>query len=235
MLTTDELLDEVFDGKRTALYREFGDWVRGSRRFKAFVTANQSKIRAKLRNVRGSEGMQDLRAELETAALLLTEESFTLEYEKFAAMKRRGPDFTVTFKTHTLFNVEVRRLRAPALENGNSQAPEIKLVAVLCDKAGQMEPNMVNVLWLIPQQDVSEAELSNAAALLRGMAEHKVEEFFTRRGYDSASDFLKQYRRLSAVLIRQPDRNVLWPNPVAAHKVPPEIAAALLRASAGKG
>ena len=54
-------------------------------------------------------GLKDLRAELETAVLLLRDERFTLEYEKYVATKQRGQDFTVTFKTHTPFNVEVRR------------------------------------------------------------------------------------------------------------------------------
>src|SRR5262245_35261479 len=117
MTPLDDLLDEIFDGKEPALYAEFEGWVRGSRRFKAFVTSHRTKIRAKVKNARDESAMKDLRAELETAALLLGEERFTLEYEKYASSRQRGPDFTVTFKTHTPLNVEVRRLRSVELED----------------------------------------------------------------------------------------------------------------------
>ena len=134
MSTLDDLLDDIFDGKKPALYPEFAGWVRGSRRFKTFATSYRAKIRAKLKNVRDEGGMKDLRAELETAALLLREERFTLEYEKYAASKQRGPDFTVTFRTHTPFNVEVRRIRSMELEDGDTEARTGKLMTVLCDK-----------------------------------------------------------------------------------------------------
>src|SRR5215510_10579267 len=106
MSTLDDLLDSIFDGKKPAFYPDFEEWVRGSRRFRAFAVSYRSKIASKLKNVRDDAGMKDLRAELETAALLLREERFTLEYEKYAALRQRGPDFTATFKTHTPFNVE---------------------------------------------------------------------------------------------------------------------------------
>ncbi|MFN8375719.1 MAG: hypothetical protein U0694_22965, partial [Anaerolineae bacterium] len=188
----DELLDYLFDGKRPALYPEFEGWVRESRRFKAFAIAYRGKIRTKLKNVRDEHGMKDVRAELLSAALLLREERFTLEYEKYAASKQRGPDFSVTFKTHTPFNVEVRRIRSLELDDGDSdEARQLKLMAVLCDKVGQMPPGIVNLLWLTGERALAEAELSQAANTLRLRAEHKAEDFFTRRGFDSAADFLR--------------------------------------------
>src|SRR5690606_31533679 len=127
------------------LYREFDGGVRGSRRYKAFATTYRGKIGSKLKNVRDDAGMKDLRAELETAAILLREERFALEYERYAALKQRGPDFTVTFKTHTPFNVEVRRIRNVELEDADPEAHIGKLMAVLCDKVGQMPPGIVNI------------------------------------------------------------------------------------------
>src|SRR5947207_9376737 len=106
--------------------------------------------------------MKDLRAELETAALLLRDERFTLEYEKYAASRQRGPDFTVTFKTHTPFNVEVRRIRSVELDDGNNEAPTGKLMAVLCDKVGQMPPSIINLLWLVAEREISQADLTRA-------------------------------------------------------------------------
>jgi hypothetical protein len=229
MPALDELLAYIFDGKRTPLYREFEGWVRGSRRFKAFAIANGGKIRAKLRTVRDEAGMKDLRAELETAVLLLREERFTLEYEKYAASKQRGPDFTVTFKTHTPFNVEVRRMRGVELGEGDAEAHVGKLMAALCDKVGQMPPSIVNLLWLVAEGEIPEADLATALTTLRQLADRKTDEFFTRRGFDSAADFLRHYSHLSAIVLRQPGRNVLWPNSTARHKTPPDIVTAIQR------
>src|SRR5205085_2855108 len=92
------------------------------RRFKAFAIRYRSKIRSKLKNVRDEAGMKDLRAELETATLLLRDERFTVDYEKYAASRQRAPDFTVTFKTHTPFNVEVRRIRSVEWDDEDSDA-----------------------------------------------------------------------------------------------------------------
>jgi hypothetical protein len=229
MSTLDDLLNDIFDGKKPAFYPEFEAWVRESRRFKAFATTYHTKIRAKLKNVRDEPGMKDLRAELETAALLLHEERFTLEYEKYAASKQRGPDFTVTFRTHTPFNVEVRRIRNVELEDGDSEARTGKLMTVLCDKVGQMPSGIVNVLWLIAEREVSEADLIRAATTLRQRAERKAEDFFTRRGFESAAHFLRQYAQLSGIVLRQSGVNVFWSNSLARHKTPPEIVNAIQR------
>jgi hypothetical protein len=173
--------------------------------------------------------MSDLRAELATAALLLCEERFTLEYEKYAATKQRGPDFTVTYRTHTPFNVEVRRLRSVELDEGESEARNFKLMAVLCDKVQQMPPSIVNLLWLTAEREISEDDLVRTVGTLRQMAERKEEEFFTRRGFKNAADFLKQYQHMSGIVLRQPGSTVLWLNTLARHKAPPEIVNAIQR------
>jgi hypothetical protein len=228
MAALDDLLDYIFDSRKPALYSEFEVWLRGSRRFRAFATDYRSKIRAKLRNVRDEDALLDLRAELETAVLLLREERFALEYEKYAASKQRGPDFTITFKTHTFFNVEVRRIGIE-LDDGDIDARIGKLMAVLCDKARQMPPSIVNLLWLIAEHEISEVDLSRAGVTLRQLAESKTEDFFTRRGFESAAGFLKQYNRLSGIFLRQSGSNVLWLNPLARHDVPPAIVTAVQR------
>ncbi len=229
MTTIDDLLDDLFDGQKPSLYPEFEDWVRGSRRFKAFATSYRGKIRAKLKNVRGEDGMKDLRAELETAALLLREQRFTLEYEKYTAAKQRGPDFTVTFKTHTPFNIEVRRIRGVELDDGDTEAYVAKLMAVLCEKVRQMPPSIVNLLWLTADGGISEADLTRAVTTLRQLADSKAEDFFTRRGFTSAADFLRQYRHLSGIVLHQSGDNLLWLNPLARHKTPTEIVTAIQR------
>jgi hypothetical protein len=229
MSTLDDLLNDIFDRKKPAFYPEFEGWVRSSRRFKAFATTYHTKIRSKLKNARDEAGLKDLHAELETAALLLHEERFTLEYEKYMASKQRGPDFTVTFRTHTPFNVEVRRIRSVELEGGENDACIGKLMTVVCDKVGQMPPSIVNVLWLIAERELSEADLISAVTTLRQRAEHKAEDFFTRRGFESAAHFLRQYTQLSGIVLRQSETNVFWSNSLARRKTPPEIMTAIQR------
>lgn len=230
MAEIDDLLADIFDGKKSALYTEFEGWVRGSRRFKTFADAYRTKIRSKLRSLRDEGGANDLRAELETAAILLREPQFSLEYEKYAASGGRGPDFTITFKTHTPFNVEVRRIRGVELDdNGENDGRITKLMTVLCDKVGQMPPSTINILWLTAERALSEADVTQAVTTLRLMAERKNEAYFTRRGYKNAADFLKKYQQLSGIVLHQSGGNVVWLNPLARHQAPPAMVTALKR------
>lgn len=229
MSDIDDLLNDIFDSPDSPLYAEFEGWVRGSRRFRAFAATYRAKIRAKLKNARHEGGLDDLRVELETATLLLREERFTLEYEKYAALRQRSPDFSVTFKSHTPFNVEVRRIRAGESDGEDAAARANKVMGVLADKVGQMPPGIVNLLWLVPDVGISADDVAGAAATLRRLAERKDDETFTRRGFASAADFLRQYARLSAVVLRHPAGNDLWLNPNARHPVPTEIVTAIRR------
>jgi hypothetical protein len=204
-------------------------WMQDSRRFKSFVAQNGTKIRSKLRGARDVDGLLDLRAELETAALLLRDDRFTLEFEKYAAGRQRGPDFTVTFKTHTPFHVEVRRFRTTNLEKAATRALSARLIAVLCDKVGQMLPGAVNLLWIVDETNVKEADLNEAATTLRRLADGKQETFFTRRGFGSAAHFLRQFSRLSGVVLHHADTNVYWANTLARRKAPAEIVLAIRR------
>lgn len=227
MSAIDDLLHDIFAGLEPVLYPEFEGWVRGSRRFREFATQYRTKIRAKLRNARYATAVDDLYAELETAALLLREERFAVEYETYAARKQRGPDYTVTFKTHTPFNVEVRRMRG--VDEDQEEARANRLAAVLLDKVGQMPPGIANLLWLIPDAELPAGDIACAALALRKLAEGQDELFFTRRGFSGAADFLRQYARLSGVVLRLPDGIDSWPNPSARHKAPAEIVLAIRR------
>jgi hypothetical protein len=229
MPTNDELLQSIFDAERPPLYAEFEAWLRDSRRFKAFADTYRSKIRAKLKNARHDGGIQDVRAELLAAARLLREERFTLEYERYAAAKQRGPDFTVTFKTHTPFNVEVRRVRGGEMEEIESDARVSKLILVVVDKARQMPPGIVNLLWLAGERVILEEDLNLAVAALRQAVEGKDDDFFARRGFAGAGDFLRQYRQLSGIVVAHPDRHNVWLNSFARHKLPTEIKTAIER------
>lgn len=226
MSTVDTLLQEIFAGQHLALQAEFAGWLRDSRRFKAFATQYRDKIRAKLRGAQGDAGILDMRAELATAALLLREDRFALQYEAYAAAKQRGPDFTVTFKGHTLFNVEVRRIRSR--EWDDEAARQAKLIAILCDKVGQMPPSIVNLLWLTAERPLVEIDITQATTTLMQKAASKDEAFFTQRGFASAADFLRQYRHLSAIILRHDGVSVVVLNAQARHKAPPDIVKAIV-------
>ncbi|MDX2138959.1 MAG: hypothetical protein SF123_12785 [Chloroflexota bacterium] len=223
MAVVDELLSHIFENKQHALYPDFAGWVRGSRRFKAFAIVYRDKIRSKLRNAPDEHGIQDVRAELETAVLLLREERFTLEYEHYAATKQRGPDFTITFKTHTTFNIEVRRIRDTEVDTDDENTRIGKLMAVVCDKVGQMPPAIVNALWLAAERALPEPVLLHATIGLRQLAESKNEAFFTKRGFASAYAFLKQYQHLSGIVVKHETQPAFWENPIARHAIPTDI------------
>src|SRR5690606_33438415 len=155
------------------------------------------------------------------------------EYEKYAAAKQRGPDFTVTFKTHTPFNVEVRRIRNVELDENSADMVTGKLLTVLCEKVRQMPPSVSNLLWLSAEREVSAADLNATNLALRQLAERKAEDFFTRRGFKSAADFLKQYRQLSGIVVHQGDVRTVWLNSLARHPLPPDMLRAIERLQAG--
>jgi hypothetical protein len=115
------------------------------------------------------------------------------------------------------------------LDDGDPEARTGKLMAVLCDKVGQMPPSIVNLLWLTVEHEISEADLTRAATTLRQLAERKAEDFFTRRGFESAADFLRQYHHLSGIVLHQSGENGLWLNPLARHKALPDIVTAIQR------
>ena len=111
----------------------------------------------------------------------------------------------------------------------SAEARLLKFTAMLCDKVGQMPAGIVNLLWLAAEGEIVESDVGGATTALRQLAERKNEEFFTRRGFESAADFLRQYQRLSGIVWRQADATDLWLNPLTRHKLAPELATAIRR------
>ncbi len=246
MKPVEDLLGAIFEGSRGPLVAEFEDWLRGSRRFRAFVTEYESKIRSKVRQAGVGERLRDVRAELETAWLLLGDRRMELAYEQYAQRKRRGPDFTVTYRVNTLFNVEVRRLALGRPTAGGPagaavDGPGDKLLGVLCEKAAQMPPSAVNLLWLALEAEapgegdapfsLTTEEIARAVAELRGRAERKEQDYFRRRRFRDAAEFLRQLRLLSGVVLWQEQRPLLWLQKGARH----ELSGELQRAVEGLG
>ena len=102
----------------------------------------------------------------------------------------------------------------------------------------QLPSGMINILALGSDTErYQAADVAAAMAGLRARAERKDDPFFTRRGFLSASDFLKQYQRLSAVLFHMPlatgdePASLLWLNAIARHRLPNDLRNALQRIS----
>ncbi|MGH2504707.1 MAG: hypothetical protein ACRDID_19530, partial [Ktedonobacterales bacterium] len=140
-------------------------------------------------------------------------------YERYLAEKLRGPDFTATFKGHIVFNVEVRRLRAPISAG--------KLSDVICEKLRQMPPNAINVLLV--GMDSSASVGADPAPIMKRLilrAEAKRDDFFIERGFRDARDFLRALQRLSGLLVcanwydTPPPTPLLWLNPQAKRPLP---------------
>lgn len=221
-MTASEVLEAIFESERHTLYPTLAAWIKGERRYRAFAERYRGKMRSKLRNATGQEATADLRFEFEVAYWLLQEPRFEVAYETFEA-RQGGPDYTVSYRVNTRFNVEVRRIRRA--EAGDERVR--KLVETLTDKARQMPPNAINLL-VVSDGSAAGDDVAAAGTILRLLAERKNEEFFTNRGYKSAADFLKQYRQMSAVLMKA-ESGAVWLNSLAKHPLPKDVALALER------
>ena len=216
----DELVQQVFEGRNHSLSTAFREWVTASRRFRAFAEHHANKIRKKARLAKDADKLLDLHCELETAYLLLENRQFEVAYEKLAASGGRTPDFSVMFRTHTPFNVEVTRPRLDA-----QISP--RLMESLCDKVGQMPAGVMNVL-VIYAPGATDQHLTEAAAALRMQAERRMEDYFVRRGFRDARAFIRQFQNLSAVVLKA-SPVVIWPNSLAKKPLQEDVRKALSR------
>jgi hypothetical protein len=228
----DELISYLFGADASTLSAEVGPRIAASPRFRAFAETYRDKIRKKARGLRDDESRRDLAFELAIALGLLDQRRFALEYESYGA-DQRAPDFRVTFRNGLRFNVEVRRLRGPALASSAPGDVE-RLVRVVCDKIGQLPPSMINVLILGADGPPSTSDaLAPAMRWLRDRAAHKDEELFRKRGFAGTRDFLRHYQRLSGILWAVGEHGAqragLWRNPQARHALPADLATALTR------
>jgi hypothetical protein len=235
-MTADELLAYIFARDAHALAAQLGEWIVSSARFRAFAEQYRDKIRKKVRGTRDQEGLNDLTFELAIAYLLLSERRFAVEYEKGGVGKQRGPDFCVTFRTHTPFNVEVKRFRSSTIDRTTEPPEYSRIASTACQKIGQLPAGMINILAISSDSERDQAaDVAAAMSGLRTRAERKDDPFFTRRGFLGAGDFLKQYQRLSAVLFHMPlatgdePANILWLNAIARHRLPNDLRNALQR------
>ncbi len=226
MKRIDDLLAHLFETPTHPLYTQVESHLRDSRAYVQFAETYRDKIRKKLRLLHEGESAFNLGAELATAYALLQEPRFSVEYEKYT--KQRGPDFTITYRTHTPFNVEVTRIRST--EAGPPAIPDSpaidKFMKVICEKLGQMPTGVMNVLLMVIETpDMTQADLGQATLRLKQLADQKAEPYFKARGFADAADFLRQYRNLSAIVLHRPSAtpNHLWHNSIARHPLLKEL------------
>ena len=173
--------------------RELVAWLAGSARFRAFADVQRDKIRKKLRAAADPEARKDVRAELQAARLLLTDRRFELAFEAYGSGKG-GPDFTITYRGTTTFNLEVTRLR---------RVPDpTRFGESLLAKLRQLPPSLPNVLVVAIGGDTAEAlDVAATTHGLRASADAKDEAFFARRGFEGTREFYERYLRLAAVIV----------------------------------
>ncbi len=225
----DELVAFLCGSPDSALSAEVGRWLVASPRFRAFAETYRDKIRKKARGARDDEGKRDLAFELGIAVHLLEERRFALEYESYG-VGQRAPDFRVTSRSRTRFNVEVRRLRPQATPDRPADLGRI--IRAVCDKLGQMPPAMINVLVLGADGPSSAVDVLAPAMLrLQEVATHKDEALFQQRGFTGTRDFLRHYQRMSGALWLAGEAGAptasLWRNPQARHPLPADLGRAL--------
>ena len=238
----DELLTYLFDGQPHILAELMAAWLASSRRFTAFVNTHHTKIRKKLRVAQGSENLRDLQLELETAYLLLREQSLSLAYEPQHPDFGRSPDFAVSFTTSLVFMVEVTRLRTAQLKTtpGIQEPPGGTLSGdrfsdMLCSKLGQLLPQRSNLLLVgVEAAHLTDPELRAAMLRIQQRAESNDPAVIHKHGFRNRAEFFQHYQRLSALLVRgiplqAGESVVLWVNPQAKYPLPAKVRMTLTR------
>lgn len=203
---------------------DLGRWLAASSRFLAFTEVHRDKIRRKLRGASELGARGDVRAELETAFLLLTDRRISLAFEAYGS-GRRGPDFTATFRAAHHFNVEVTRPR-PRNEDADRASA---IVHAVLGKLHQLPADAPNVLLVATGLATSGEEIAGTMRGLKLRAERRDEHLFAGRGL-SPGDFQTLYRRLAVLLVANASGPGVyaWSNPEARRRLPDGAAAACL-------
>ena len=204
------------------LVAALADWASDDPRFAAFVAANTTKIRKKIRSAGDDDTRASLRFELAVARALLRERRIALAYEPLGQGKRRGPDFGATFKTHTPCGVEATRLRSTH-----------RLGDALAGKLAQLLPQQCNLIVLGSDDPLAPESLAQSMAQLKLRAERRDELLFERSGLRDAPEFFKHFGRLSALAVLPSAEGAapaaVWHNPQARHPLPNDLRAAIER------
>lgn len=183
-----------------------------SRRFRAFAVAHQGKIRKKLRGAADEESRRDVWAELRTAQLLLADRRIDLAFEAHGSTIG-GPDFAVTLRGATPFNLEVTRVRHDPVPKGIGRS--------ILAKLRQLPPSVPNALLVaVEGADARSLDVAADVRALRARADSEDETFFTARGFAGRRGFYERFLRLGGVITwcdgaTGDARAAAWQNPSA--------------------
>jgi len=209
-----DLSEYVFEGQPHLLSGPLQEWMEASSRFTAFVETYRDKVRKKIRLAREPGSALDLRCELQAAYCLLNDRRLAVAYEPYASTGRRSPDFAVTYRANLKFNLEVARIRMEESETGGIDAPRIqeRLLRILLDKLGQMQPGMANLLVIHAGEQL--ARSIDMGRLMQGVktrVEGKDPTFYGISRYSNPAAFYKDFLRLSGILLWAAEAQ-LWVN-----------------------
>src|SRR5579859_4321946 len=183
---TDELVRYVAETTRPSFRIELARWADSCPPFGAFLTANQDKVRKKLRGAGEEEARQDVRAELLVAYLVLGDRRFELGFEAYGS-RQPGPDLTATYRANLRFNLEVTRLRG--------QADAVKLGDVIVAKVRQLAADLPNALIVTGTEPMlGDDDLAEILKQLKVRVDALDDGFYTRRGYKDAREFFGRYQ-----------------------------------------
>src|SRR5574341_1470861 len=131
-----------------------------------------------------------------------------------ASAKRRGPDFAVTYRANLVFNIEVARVRVEESGVGGIDLPrkEERILRILLDKLGQMQPGMANLLIIHTREELARAiDLGRIMQEVKTRAERKDASFYNASRYTSPAAFFKDFLHLSGILLWAAETQ-LWVN-----------------------
>jgi hypothetical protein len=224
-----DMIAYLFDGQPHLLSTELTQWMEDSARFTLFVETYRDKIRKKIRLTREPEPALDLGSELEIAYGLLSDRRLTVEYEPYASVKRRGPDFAVTYRANLVFNVEVARMRTDESGIAELDLPrkEERFLRILLYKLGQMQAGKPNLLVIRTWKGLARSiDLGGLMQRLKTRVEGKDPSLYNISGYASPAAFYKDFLHINGILLwtASPETQ-LWVNKQAR----PTLAVEVLR------
>jgi hypothetical protein len=199
-----DLIAYMFEGQPHLLSSTLVQWMAASTHFTAFVDIYRDKIRKKIRLARTPESILDLRGELEVAYCLLADRRLAVQYEPYASEKRRGPDFAVTYRANLVFNIEVARIRAGRDEVSGVDLPRVeeRLLRILLDKLGQMQPGMANLLVIQTREELARSiDLGRLMQAVKTRAEGRDPAFYAASRRTGPAAFYKDFLHLSGILL----------------------------------
>jgi hypothetical protein len=226
-----DLLAYLFEGQSHLLSAALLQWMEASPRFTAFVETYRDKVRKKIRIARAPESILDLRSELAVAYCLLNDRRLTVTYEPYTSVKRRSPDFAVTYRANLVFNIEVARIRVDEnavdrVANGDAVdllRKEERILRVLLDKLEQLQPGMANLLVIHTRQELARSiELAGLMQAVKTRAEGRDPSFYAASRYTNPAYFYKDFLRLSGLLLWAAETQ-LWVNKQARPGLPENV------------